>query len=150
MVSTNLGNDLWETIPTATVTYSQQNVLDFTQIYSRIGEEEAKERIKAIVGEKKLNRIFNALSNIVNVKELAALLKWLTDVLKLEVEDVDIIYEVEENVPQFVGIFVKGCDWEEWGKISKTVKAELVREGFKELASHVVIVCPEALGTPKA
>ena len=86
---------------------------------------------------------------MVNIRELAALLEWLTKVLKLKVIDIDIIYEIEENVPQFVGIFIKDCDWEEWGIISKTVKSELVKEGFKDLAGRIVIVCPEALETQR-
>ena len=142
--STNLDDFdvLWEFHVNVTSTYSQEDISSFVQMYNYIDDERARELLKNIVGEKCLKSI----SKMVDVRELVALLKWLSKVLKLKVIDIDIIYEIEESVPQFVGIFVKDCNWEEWGTISKIVKSELVREGFKDFARRIVIVCSDALG----
>jgi len=84
---------------------------------------------------------------LLDLVRLVSLVMWLTDVLGLRVISVDLVEDLETGRPQFIGIYIDGCDWDEWKILSKTVKKQLVSEGFDDVAGRVALVCKQALMT---
>ena len=80
------------------------------------------------------------VEDLVDPKELAALILWLEHVLELKVIDVAVSREFS-----FVEVDIDDCGWEEWRAIAKEVKGELVNEGLERLAGKVALVCPKGL-----
>ena len=64
----------------------------------------------------------------------------------LNIVDVGIMFdhECECSKPVFFVIELE-CDYDEWGKVAKQLKAELRKIGRSDLARKVLIVCSEAL-----
>ena len=82
--------------------------------------------------------------------KLASLIIWLTNVLELRVTSINLVEDLETGQPQFIGIYIEDCGWDEWKILSRTVKKQLVSEGFDDVAGRVALVCKQALGTRRS
>lgn len=82
--------------------------------------------------------------------KLASLIIWLTNVLELKVTSINLVEDLETGQPQFIGIYIEDCGWDEWKILSRTVKKQLVSEGFDDVAGRVALVCKQALGTRRS
>jgi len=87
--------------------------------------------------------------NFVNLKELTALMLWLKTYTEYNVKEIGIAEDIETNQPMFICIYIENCGWEEWKKVSKNIKKQLIDEGFDEIAERVALICMEALQIPK-
>jgi len=79
--------------------------------------------------------------------KLASLIIWLTNVLGLRVASINLVEDLETGQPQFIGVYIEDCGWDEWKILSRTVKKQLVSEGFDDVAGRVALVCKQALRT---
>jgi len=82
--------------------------------------------------------------------ELASLIIWITNVLELKVTSIDLVEDLETGQPQFIGIYIEDCGWDEWKILSRAVKKQLVSEGFDDVAGRVALVCKQALRTRRS
>lgn len=80
-------------------------------------------------------------------RKLASLLLWLAYVKRYSVTEISPVEDPETGEILFTAIYIDGCDWEGWRRLSKNVKKHLVEEGFSDVASRVVLVCRDALQT---
>lgn len=95
----------------------------------------------------KTDEVIDAIERLrfLDLEKLASLIIWLTNVLELKVTSIDLVEDLETGQPQFIGIYIEDCDWDEWKILSRTVKRQLVSEGFSDVAGRVAIVCKQAL-----
>lgn len=95
----------------------------------------------------KTDEVIDAIERLrfLDLEKLASLIIWLTNVLELKVTSIDLVEDLETRQPQFIGIYIEDCDWDEWKILSRTVKRQLVSEGFSDVAGRVAIVCKQAL-----
>jgi len=82
--------------------------------------------------------------------KLASLVIWLTNVLELKVTNINLVEDLETGQLQFIGIYIEDCGWDEWKILSRTVKKQLVSEGFDDVAGRVALVCKQALKTRRS
>jgi len=82
-----------------------------------------------------------------DLKRLASLLIWLSNIRGYKIVDVSPVEDPESNETLFIGIYIGNCGWEEWRVLSKLVKKQLVDEGFDDVARRVAIICTKALQT---
>jgi len=80
-----------------------------------------------------------------DLRRLASLLIWLSNICGYKVVDVSPVEDPESNEILFIGIYIGNCGWEEWRVLSKLVKKQLVDEGFDDIAQRVAIICTKAL-----
>ena len=119
------------------------------QLYSALKalkEEDVSNLLKKYI---KTSREIDAVRELLDLRRLASLILWLTGTLKLEVSSVDLVEDLETGQPMFLGVYIKGCGWDEWKAISRSVKERLVSEGFSDVAGRVALVCEEALMTQR-
>lgn len=95
----------------------------------------------------KTDEVIDAIERLrfLDLEKLASLIIWLTNVLELKVTSIDLVEDLETRQPQFIGIYIEDCDWDEWKILSRTIKRQLVSEGFSDVAGRVAIVCKQAL-----
>lgn len=95
----------------------------------------------------KTDEVIDAIERLrfLDLEKLASLIIWLTNVLELKVTSIDLVEDLETGQPQFIGIYIEDCDWDEWKILSRTIKRQLVSEGFSDVAGRVAIVCKQAL-----
>ncbi|HIP65162.1 MAG TPA: hypothetical protein EYH08_01360 [Pyrodictium sp.] len=95
----------------------------------------------------KTDEVIDAIERLrfLDLEKLASQIIWLTNVLELKVTSIDLVEDLETGQPQFIGIYIEDCDWDEWKILSRTVKRQLVSEGFSDVAGRVAIVCKQAL-----
>jgi len=82
-----------------------------------------------------------------DLRKLASLLIWLSNIRGYKVVDISPVEDPESNETLFIGIYIGNCGWEEWRALSKLVKKQLIDEGFDDIARRVAIVCTKALQT---
>jgi len=82
-----------------------------------------------------------------NLRRLASLLIWLSNVRGYKIVDISPVEDPESNEILFIGIYIDNCGWEEWRALSKLVKKQLIDEGFDDIAQRVAIICTKALQT---
>lgn len=90
----------------------------------------------------------NELSLFVDKRVLASLLYWLADVCGMkgyELEGFILIKDIEYNEPLTVAIHIRGCGFNEWDSLAKSVKQQLRYENLTDLARKVTLVCVDAL-----
>ncbi|BDC17437.1 hypothetical protein [Acidianus sp. HS-5] len=66
------------------------------------------------------------IKDLADAKKLASLILWLKRI-ELKVVDVSLFEEPR---------FIDDCDWEEWSRIAKRVKEELINEGMEDIAKQ--------------
>jgi len=95
----------------------------------------------------KTDEVIDAIERLrfLDLEKLASLIIWLTNVLELKVTSINLVEDLETEQPQFIGIYIEDCDWDEWKILSRTIKRQLVSEGFSDVAGRVAIVCKQAL-----
>ena len=95
----------------------------------------------------KTDEVIDAIERLrfLDLEKLASQIIWLTNVLELKVTSIDLVEDLETGQPQFIGIYIEDCDWDEWKILSRTIKRQLVSEGFSDVAGRVAIVCKQAL-----
>lgn len=95
----------------------------------------------------KTDEVIDAIERLrfLDLEKLASLIIWLTNVLELKVTSINLVEDLETRQPQFIGIYIEDCDWDEWKILSRTIKRQLVSEGFSDVAGRVAIVCKQAL-----
>ena len=95
----------------------------------------------------KTDEVIDAIERLrfLDLEKLASLIIWLTNVLELKVTSINLVEDLETGQPQFIGIYIEDCDWDEWKILSRTIKRQLVSEGFSDVAGRVAIVCKQAL-----
>ena len=145
------------------ISVGQASMLELGEIRLRVGEEsvvptvrQLYSALKALKEEDVSNLLkkyiktsgeIDAVRELLDLRRLASLILWLTGTLKLEVSGVDLVEDLETGQPMFLGVYIKGCGWDEWKVISRSVKERLVSEGFSDVAGRVALVCEEALTT---
>ena len=129
----------------------QSIVLSIRQLYSMLRT--SKEDVLAILKQYiKTNEVINTIKKLkfLDLGKLASLIIWLTNVLNLKVTSINLIEDLETGRPQFIGIYIEECGWDEWKILSKTVKKQLVNEGLNDVARQVALICRQALGAPRS
>lgn len=111
------------------VSMSEENILAILKRYTETDE------VIDVIGKLK----------ILDLRKLASLIIWLTYVLELKVTGIGLVENLETGQPQFIGIYIEDCDWDEWKILSKIVKKRLVNEGFDDIAGRVALICKQAL-----
>ena len=89
----------------------------------------------------------NELSSFVDPSQLAQLLLKLEE-WGYELEGFTMLKEPEFNEPLTVAIHVKGCGFEEWEAVEKSIKQRLLEEGLGDLIGKVTIVCIDLFKPP--
>jgi hypothetical protein len=90
----------------------------------------------------KFEEAVGELSGFVDLGQLAALLKWLEGSLEgYELEGFTLLRDPEFDEPLTVAIHIKGCGFEGWRSLARSIKQKLLEEGFSDLAGKVTIVC---------
>ncbi len=112
-------------------------------------EEDVLALLRPYIGAGKAVDAIRRLGLLDPVK-LASLVVWLTDVLGLRVTSVELVEDLETGQPQFIGIYIDDCGWDEWKILSRTVKKQLVSEGFDDVAGRVALVCRQAFRTQRS
>jgi len=86
-------------------------------------------------------------SAFTDLRRLASLLIWLSNMRGYKIVDISPVEDPESNKTLFIGIYIGNCGWEEWKALSKHVKKQLGDEGFDDVAQRVAIICTKALQT---
>jgi hypothetical protein len=114
------------------------------QYYSAVleGRVDLRAVLKKYALTERFEEAISELSDFVDLSQLAALLAWLEESLEgYRLESFTLLKDPEFNEPLTVAIHIGGCDFEEWRTIVKSIKQELLEEGFSDLAGKVTIVC---------
>lgn len=100
----------------------------------------------------KTSKVIDVIKKLkfLDLRKLTSIVTWLTSVLELKVSSIDLVEDLETGQPQFIGIHIEDCDWDEWKILSRTVKKQLINEGFDDIAGRVALVCKQALKTRKS
>ena len=134
------------------ISFREQRIVpSIRQLYSMLGE--SKEDVLAILNQYvETNEVISTIKKLkfLDLGKLASLIIWLTNVLNLKVTSINLIEDLETGQPQFIGIYIEECGWDEWKLLSKTVKKRLVNEGFNDVAGRVALICRQALGTQRS
>lgn len=134
------------------INFREQVVLPtIRQLYGtlRVSEEEVVTLLKQYI---ETDEVIDAIRRLkfIDLGKLASLVIWLTSILGLRVTSIDLVEDLETGQPQFIGIYIEECGWDEWKILSKTVKKQLVSEGFDDVAGRVALVCKQALRTRRS
>lgn len=100
----------------------------------------------------KTNEIIDVIKKLkfLDLGKLASLIIWLTSVLELKVASINLVEDLETGQPQFIGVYIEDCGWDEWKILSRTVKKQLISEGLDDVAGRVALVCKQALKTRRS
>lgn len=94
-------------------------------------------------------QLLKSIAEIVgDLDALAALLLWLSTYTRYPITSIDVM-QIEDD-GGFITIILRGCGWEEWDRLAKSVKKRLVEDGFETVARRVLIVCRDALRGSKS
>jgi len=117
--------------------------LSLTTIYeivNKLGKEEVLKILKNYV-EGNINKIEENVSLV----DLTAFLLWLESILEplnIYVADVFPFPDVETGEILFIGVELKGCNSRDvWSALCRFVKGEMRKEGFKDLAGEIGLIC---------
>lgn len=102
-----------------------------TMLNQHIGASEAIDAIKRL--------------EFLDLRKLISMVIWLTTVLKFRVSSIDLVEDLETRQPQFVGVYIEDCDWDDWKILSRAIKKQLNSEGFEDIARQVALICKQAL-----
>jgi hypothetical protein len=80
------------------------------------------------------------LSGFVDLNQLAFMLRRLEE-WGYRLEGFTLLRDPEFSEPLTVAIHIKGCGFEEWEVIEKSIKQRLLEEGLSDLVGRVTIVC---------
>ena len=134
------------------ISFMEQRIVpSIRQLYSMLRE--SKEDVLAILRQYvETDEVINTVKKLkfLDLEKLASLIMWLTDVLNLKVTSINLVEDPETGRPQFIGIYIEDCGWDEWKLLSKTVKKQLVNEGFNDVAGQVALICRQALGAQRS
>ena len=99
----------------------------------------------------KTNKVIDIIRELkfLDLRKLVAMVIWLTGILKLRVSSIGLVEDLETGQLQFIGIYIGDCDWDGWKIISRTVKKQLISEGFDDVAGRVALVCKQAFRTQR-
>ena len=126
-------------------------MLTIRQLYDmlRMSKEDVLTMLKRYT---ETDEVIDAIKRLrfLDLGKLASLIIWLTNVLELRVTSINLVEDLETGQPQFIGIYIEDCGWGEWKILSRTVKKQLVSEGFDDVAERVALVCKQALGTRRS
>lgn len=145
MLSKSLGSSL-ETVSEEDIGNLQREaILSLTTIYeiiSKMGKEEILQILKSYVKEE---LIINKIGENVGLAELTAFLLWLDSMLwplNIYIADVFPFPDVETGEILFIGVELRGCTSRDtWSDLCKFVKGEMRKEGFKDLAGEIGLIC---------
>jgi len=158
-LETGLSELLWKSWDR---TYILSNAPPRTRLHISFGEQKVTPTIRQLYEELKTHEeyvlamlkqytgneeVINAIkrSGFLDLEKLASLIIWLIDVQKHKVASIDLVEDLETGQPLFISIYIEECDWDTWRILSKTVKKQLVSEGFNDVAGRVALVCKQAL-----
>jgi len=117
------------------------------QLYKSLKELEMREVISLLEAyvESKDVLEYIARTEFLDIRKLAMLVVWINSSLNVNVSSIGIVDDPEMGETQFIAVYLNECGWEEWKVLSKTIKSQLVSEGFSDVAGRVAIVCSQAL-----
>jgi len=144
MLSQSFGSSL-EIVNEEDIGNLQREVsLSLTTIYeiiSKMRKEEILQILKSYVKEELINKI----EENVNLVELTVFLLWLDTILEslnIYIADVFPFPDVETGEILFIGVELKECNSRDaWSALSRFIKGEMRKEGFKNLAGEIGLMC---------
>ena len=108
------------------------------------------EVLKKYALTERFEEAIDELSGFVDLSQLAAMLVWLERSLEgYRLESFTLLKDPEFNEPLTVAIHIGGCGLEEWEMIERSIKQELLEEGFSDLVVKVTIVCIDVFRPPE-
>ena len=145
MLSQNFGSGL-ETVSEEDVGNLQVEViLSLTTIYEIISKMRKEEIIQILKSYVKEEHIINKIEENVSLVELTAFLLWLDTILEslnIYIADVFPFPDVETGEILFIGVELKECNNRDaWSALSRFIKGEMRKEGFKDLAGEIGLIC---------
>ncbi len=114
------------------------------QYYSAVleGGVDLRAVLKKYALTERFEEAIRELSGFVDLNKLAAMLAWLKESLEgYELGGFTLLTDPESNEPLTVAIHIKGCGFEEWRPLVRSIKQKLLEEGFNDLAGKVTVVC---------
>ena len=122
--------------------YDSINIKSIRRLYNKISEEDALIVLKYYTE----TEIIDAIRKLgfLDLRKLASLIIWLTK-RGLQISRLGLVEEPETGQPQFIAVYIEGCGWDEWRRLSRQVKKQLVDEGLDDVAGRVALVCSQAL-----
>jgi len=82
----------------------------------------------------------------IDLRKLVGLLFWVVSKYsEFGRPKVDIVFDPETEVYQFLTIVIPDCDWEAWKMLTKEIKKEMKKSGLEDMVSKVAIVCLKGL-----
>jgi len=144
MLSQNFGSSL-EIVKEEDIDNLQREAsLSLTIIYeiiSKMRKEEILQILKSYIKEELINKTEENVSLV----ELTAFLLWLDGILEplnICIADVFPFPDVETGEILFIGVELKGCNSRDtWSVLSRFIKGEMRKEGFKDLAGEIGLIC---------
>lgn len=127
----------------------QSMMLTIRQLYSALKTLKEEDILIILKQYIKTSKVINAIGKFefLDLRKLTSIVVWLTSILKLRVSGIGLVEDLETGQPQFIGIYIEDCDWNEWKILSRTVKKQLISEGFDDVAGRVALVCKQAFRT---
>ena len=123
--------------------YAYSGIRNIRTIYNKIADEDVLQILEQYAKAELIDAIKRL--GLLDIKKLGSLIVWLTRMLGLRVSGVDLVEEPETGQPQFIAVYIEDCGWDEWRRLSRQVKKQLVDEGLDDVAGKVALVCSEAL-----
>jgi len=129
----------------------QRSFLTLRHLYRLLAALSKEDVLSLIEPYTKSREVVDAIDKLgfLDIKKLAALIVWITSTVGFRVFGISLVEDLETGRPQFIGVHLEDCGWEEWKDLSRIVKTQLISEGLEDVAGRVAIVCRQALKTQR-
>jgi len=111
------------------------------EMLSKTRKDEVIQILKNYVKEELVDEIEENVSLV----DLTSFLLWLDGILEplnIHIVDVFPFPDAETGETLFIGVELKGCNSRDvWRALSRFIKDKMIKEGFKDLASEIGLIC---------